>query len=59
MDKAPEHVLNEYKEDDYTIYVTEAHGEKCERCWKYRKLIQVGNHGEICQDCINAINGKE
>mgnify|MGYP000755220976 FL=1 len=59
VDKAPEHVLNEYKEDDYTIYVTEAHGEKCERCWKYRKLIQVGNHGEICQDCINAINGKE
>lgn len=59
VDKALEHVLNEYKEDDYTIYVTEAHGEKCERCWKYRKLIQVGNHGEICQDCINAINGKE
>ena len=59
VDKVPEHVLNEYKEDDYTIYVTDAHGEKCERCWKYRKLIQVGNHGEICQDCINAINGKE
>lgn len=57
-DKAPQNVLNEYTEDDYTIYVTSSEGEKCERCWKYRKLIQIGEHGEICQDCIDAINNK-
>ncbi len=58
-DKKPAHVLNEYKEDDYTIYVTNAEGEKCDRCWKYRKLIDIGEHGKICKDCVNAINGKD
>ena len=51
-------VLNEYTEDDYTIYVTKAQGEKCERCWKYRDLIDVDGKGHICQDCIDAINNK-
>lgn len=58
-DSAPENVLNKYEEDGYTIYVTRAHGEKCERCWKYRKLINIGPQGSICPDCINAINGKD
>ena len=58
-DKAPDNVLNEYSEDDYTIYVTEAHGEKCDRCWKYRDLSDYNEHGRICQDCLNAINGKD
>lgn len=55
---APNNVLNEYQEDDYTIYVTKAHGEKCERCWKYRDLVDVNGKG-ICQDCLDAINGKD
>lgn len=58
-DKKPEGVLNEYSEDDYTIYVTKAHGEKCERCWKYRDLINVGEQGSICKECMDAINGKD
>ena len=58
-EKAPDNVLNEYTEDDYTIYVTQAHGEKCDRCWKYRELSDYGEHGRICQDCLNAINGKD
>ena len=48
---APEDVLNEYKEDDYTVWVTRAQGEKCVRCWKYRQLNEDG----ICQDCAEAI----
>ena len=56
---APENVLNEYTEDNYTIYVTKAHGEKCERCWKYRDLINVEGKGAVCQDCLDAINGKD
>ncbi len=55
---APENVLNEYTEDNYTIYVTKAHGKKCERCWKYRDLVNVEGKGAICQDCLDAINGK-
>lgn len=58
-DKAPENVLNEYSEDDYTIYITAAHGEKCDRCWKYRELSDYGEHGRICPECLNAINGKD
>ena len=54
----PENVLNEYSEDAYTIYVTKAHGEKCERCWKYRKLVDINNKC-ICQDCLDAINGED
>lgn len=50
----PESVLNEYSEDEYTIYATKALGEKCERCWKYRELIGEGNN--ICQECSDAVN---
>ena len=50
-DEKPSGVLNEYKEDDYTVWVTKAEGEKCARCWKYRKLNSDG----ICEECIDAI----
>ena len=47
----PENVLNEYTEDGYTVWVTKAEGEKCERCWKYRKLNSDG----ICDECDEAV----
>ena len=50
-DEKPSGVLNEYKEDDYTVWVTKAEGEKCARCWKYRKLNADG----ICAECLEAI----
>lgn len=51
-DSAPDQeILNEYKEDDYTVWVVTAHGEKCCRCWKYRELNSDG----ICSDCQDAI----
>ncbi len=50
-DEKPSDVLNEYKEDDYTVWVTKAEGEKCARCWKYRKLNADG----ICEECLEAI----
>ena len=46
-----ENVLNEYTEEGYTVWVTKAEGEKCERCWKYRKLNSDG----ICSECEEAI----
>lgn len=52
-EKAPENVLNELTEDDYTIYVTKAHGEKCERCWKYREMPDGKT---VCDECLDAIN---
>jgi len=47
----PENVMNEYTEDGYTVWVTKAQGEKCERCWKYRKLNSYG----ICDECAEAV----
>ncbi|DAA82886.1 TPA: isoleucine--tRNA ligase [Candidatus Gastranaerophilales bacterium HUM_2] len=51
-DEKPENVLNEYSEDGYTVWVTKAEGEKCARCWKYRKLNADG----ICKECADAIS---
>ena len=51
-EEKPADVLNEYTEDDYTVWVTKAEGEKCERCWKYRKLDENG----ICEECRQAIS---
>ena len=50
-DEKPANVLNEYQEDDYTVCVKKAEGEKCSRCWKYRTLNSDG----ICSDCLEAI----
>ena len=54
-ESAPADVLNEYTEDGITVWVTKAEGEKCERCWKYRKLGVVAGHETICKDCAEAI----
>jgi len=53
---APSEILNEYTEDGITVWVTKAEGEKCERCWKYRKLGEIAGHETICTDCANAVN---
>jgi isoleucyl-tRNA synthetase len=55
----PEDVMNEYSEEGYTVYVTKAHGEKCERCWKYRPLGAIECYETICEDCYNAITEKD
>ena len=54
-EKAPEDVLNEYTEDGITVWVTKAEGEKCERCWKYRKLGEHQGYETICSDCYEAV----
>ena len=54
-ESAPTEVLNEYTEDGITVWVTKAEGEKCERCWKYRKLGEVVGHETVCTDCANAV----
>ena len=54
-EKKPDNVLNEYSEEGFTIWVTQAEGEKCERCWKYRKLGEHQGYETICSDCYDAI----
>ena len=54
-DNAPTEVLNEYTEDGITVWVTKAEGEKCERCWKYRKLGEHSGYETICSDCYDAV----
>ncbi len=55
----PDEVMNEYSEDNYKIFVTKAQGEKCERCWKYRQLGSNSGYETICDDCYNAVTGKD
>ncbi len=54
-DKKPSDVLNELVDEDLTIWVTKAHGEKCERCWKYRELGNDAENPSICKECLEAI----
>lgn len=56
-EEKPEGVLNEHNEDGFTVWVTKAHGEKCERCWKYRILGENAGHETICSECFEAIKG--
>ena len=53
---APSDVLNEYTEGGITVWVVKAEGEKCERCWKFRKLGEVSGHETICSDCADAVS---
>ncbi len=53
--EAPSEVLNEYTENGITVWVTKAEGEKCERCWKFRKLGEHAGHETICSDCYDAV----
>ncbi|MCQ2789918.1 MAG: class I tRNA ligase family protein, partial [bacterium] len=55
-EEKPQNVLNELKEDNYTIWITKAEGEKCERCWKYRTLGEHEGHETICSECFEAIS---
>lgn len=50
-EEAPAEVLNEYTEENTTVWVTKAEGKKCCRCWKYRNLNSDG----ICDDCAEAV----
>ncbi len=59
VNEKPADVMNEYTEDGYSIYVTKAIGEKCERCWKYRPLGKVEGYETICKDCYNAVTNKD
>ncbi len=51
----PADIMHEHKEDGLIIWVTKAEGEKCERCWKYRKLGTHAGYETICDDCYEAI----
>lgn len=54
-DEKPQEALNEYSEDEFTVWVTKAHGEKCERCWKFRSLGEHQGHETICSECFEAV----
>lgn len=55
-EEKPQKVLNEYEEEGFTVWVTAAQGEKCERCWKYRTLGEHAGHETICSECFEAIS---
>ncbi len=59
VSEKPSEIMNEYTEDEYSVYVTKALGEKCERCWKYRPLGKIKGYETICEDCYNAVKNQD
>ena len=55
-EEKPDNILNEYTEEGITVWVVKAEGEKCERCWKFRKLGAHAGHETLCSDCYEAIS---
>ena len=56
-DAEPENTLNKLEENNYTVFVTKAFGEKCKRCWKFSETIEVNDTQKtICSDCLSALN---
>ena len=55
-DSVPEKILNKYEEGAFLIYVTEASGKKCDRCWKFSETVgKEREHETICSGCLSAI----
>jgi isoleucyl-tRNA synthetase len=45
-----------YEGDQAKIGIVQAEGEKCPRCWKYKKDIgQSSEHPELCAQCAEAV----
>ncbi|MFO7274644.1 MAG: isoleucine--tRNA ligase [Bacillota bacterium] len=40
---------------DLSVEVVRADGEKCERCWNYRKLGVVAEHPTLCERCAAVV----
>jgi len=42
------------------VYVEEAHGEKCERCWKYSTTVgEDDKHEDVCERCATVLKEEE
>ena len=40
---------------DLSVEVVRAEGEKCERCWNYRRLGVVEEHPTLCERCAAVV----
>jgi len=43
--------------DELQVAVTNADGEKCERCWRWEPNVgSHDNHATLCTRCVEAVN---
>ncbi len=48
------------EESSVLVKVSEARGEKCDRCWKYDETVgEIEEHEDICQRCANVIEAED
>jgi len=48
------------EESSVLVKVSEAKGEKCDRCWKYDETVgELEAHDDICQRCANVIESEK
>jgi isoleucyl-tRNA synthetase len=48
--------LREAAGGDAVLEIAAAHGEKCQRCWKFRELGTDPAHPGICSDCAAVVS---
>ena len=55
VEQAPEHA-SRIPNMELAIIVTQAEGEKCERCWIYSDTVgHAAEHATLCQRCANVV----
>lgn len=55
VEQAPEHA-SRIPNMELAIIVTQAEGEKCERCWIYSDTVgQAAEHNTLCQRCASVV----
>jgi isoleucyl-tRNA synthetase len=48
------------EESSVLVKVSEAKGEKCDRCWKYDETVgELEAHDDICQRCADVIEAEK
>jgi isoleucyl-tRNA synthetase len=51
-------VLAEARDEAFTLRISRAEGEKCERCWHYETDIgQHAAHPTVCGRCVAVLEG--
>ncbi len=50
--------LAESADDEVTVTIRPAEGEKCPRCWNYRDLGSDPAHPDVCDRCAEALAGQ-
>jgi isoleucyl-tRNA synthetase len=59
-DELSQDEVHQGEESSVLVKVSEARGEKCDRCWKYDETVgELEEHDDICQRCADVIEAEK